>query len=65
MRYRAPAFILTISSFLVRVVLCSRGLFFCRWRGRITGVSVDRVDPSPHDLHQNMCVNAHLSDGDR
>ena len=26
----APAFILTISVFLVRVGLCSRGFFFCR-----------------------------------
>ena len=32
---------------------------------RLRSLSVDRVDPSPHDLHPSTCVNAHLSNRDR
>ena len=69
MRYRAPAFILTISAFLFCVGLCSRGipLLQATWRHhrrRIRSRGVDHVDPSPRDRNQNTCVKSNLSEID-
>ena len=73
MRYRTPPYIRVISSHFLRVGLCSSEILTCRTCGRTVDLrcyrdkcrGVDRVDPSPRDHHQSMCVNVHLSDHDQ
>ena len=73
LRYAAPPFILTVSSFFFRVGLCSREIFLCRRRGNTVDVRCDRneqrgidhVDPSPRDHHQSTCAKGDLSERDQ
>ena len=48
--------------FFFHAGLCSHAFLMCRRRGGIADVKCDRVDPSPRDLDQDMCVKKFISD---